>query len=44
MSLLEEQNTTRVPWLVPIRHARMSVSPFTFYRGGGPHPQLQTSP
>lgn len=33
VTLLEEQNTTRVPWLVPIRHARMSVSPFTFYRG-----------
>ncbi|WP_173921692.1 DUF2252 domain-containing protein [Agromyces sp. Marseille-P2726] len=33
ISLLEEQATTRVPELVPIRHARMSVSPFTFYRG-----------
>jgi uncharacterized protein (DUF2252 family) len=22
-----------VPWLVPVRHARMRVSPFTFYRG-----------
>ena len=31
--LLEEQNADRIPWLVPIRHARMSVSPFTFYRG-----------
>jgi len=31
---LEEQNTTRVPELVPIRHGRMIVSPFTFYRGG----------
>jgi uncharacterized protein (DUF2252 family) len=31
--LLEEQNETRVPWLVPLRHARMQVSPFTFYRG-----------
>jgi uncharacterized protein (DUF2252 family) len=31
--LLEEQNATRVPWLVPVRHARMRVSPFTFYRG-----------
>ena len=31
--LLEEQNATRVPFLVPIRHARMQVSPFTFYRG-----------
>jgi len=33
VSLLEEQNQERVPWLVPIRHARMRVSPFTFYRG-----------
>jgi len=33
VALLEEQETTRVPELVPIRHARMMVSPFTFYRG-----------
>ena len=33
VSLLEEQNHDRLPWLVPIRHARMRVSPFTFYRG-----------
>lgn len=33
ISLLEEQATTRVPDLVPIRHGRMRVSPFTFYRG-----------
>jgi uncharacterized protein (DUF2252 family) len=31
--LLEEQNATRVPELVPVRHGRMMVSPFTFYRG-----------
>ena len=31
--LLEEQNESRIPWLVPLRHARMRVSPFTFYRG-----------
>ena len=30
---LEEQAETRVPELVPIRHGRMMVSPFTFYRG-----------
>jgi uncharacterized protein (DUF2252 family) len=30
---LEEQAQTRVPELVPIRHGRMMVSPFTFYRG-----------
>ncbi len=29
-----EQNQSRVPELVPIRHGRMIVSPFTFYRGG----------
>ena len=33
MTLLQEQNATRVPWLIPVRHARMRVSPFTFYRG-----------
>ncbi|MCT9820659.1 DUF2252 domain-containing protein [Microbacterium sp. W1N] len=33
VALLEEQAATRVPDLVPVRHARMSVSPFTFYRG-----------
>ncbi len=31
--LLEEQGTSRVPELVPIRYGRMLVSPFTFYRG-----------
>ncbi len=33
VGLLLEQSTTRVPDLVPIRHARMLVSPFTFFRG-----------
>ena len=33
ISLLEDQATTRVPELVPIRYGRMLVSPFTFYRG-----------
>ena len=33
MSLLEAQNLTREPDLVPVRHGRMMVSPFTFYRG-----------
>jgi uncharacterized protein (DUF2252 family) len=33
IDFLEEQATTRVPELVPIRHGRMAVSPFTFYRG-----------
>src|SRR5258705_157628 len=31
--LLGEQDTTREPDLVPVRHGRMAVSPFTFYRG-----------
>jgi uncharacterized protein (DUF2252 family) len=34
VDLLEEQAETRVQELVPIRHGRMLVSPFTFYRGG----------
>ena len=33
MGLLEEQNRSRVPWLVPVRHVRMRESPFTFFRG-----------
>src|SRR5690242_13299176 len=33
ISLLEKQNETREPDLVPVRHGRMMVSPFTFYRG-----------
>ena len=33
VGLLEEQNRTREPDLVPVRHGRMMVSPFTFYRG-----------
>ncbi|EWT01620.1 hypothetical protein N865_15130 [Intrasporangium oryzae NRRL B-24470] len=31
--VLADQARTRVPELVPIRHARMAVSPFTFFRG-----------
>jgi uncharacterized protein (DUF2252 family) len=33
VALLEEQDVTREPDLVPVRHGRMMVSPFTFYRG-----------
>jgi hypothetical protein len=33
VALLEEQNRTREADLVPVRHGRMVVSPFTFYRG-----------
>ena len=34
VALLEAQNLTREQDLVPVRHGRMLVSPFTFYRGG----------
>ena len=33
VALLEEQNASREPELVPVRHGRMMLSPFTFYRG-----------
>jgi uncharacterized protein (DUF2252 family) len=33
VALLEEQDAMREPDLVPVRHGRMMVSPFTFYRG-----------
>jgi uncharacterized protein (DUF2252 family) len=33
VGLLEQQDATREPDLVPVRHGRMLVSPFTFYRG-----------
>jgi len=33
VSLLEEQALSRVPELVPVRHGRMMVSPFAFFRG-----------
>jgi uncharacterized protein (DUF2252 family) len=33
IGLLEKQAESRVPELVPIRHGRMLVSPFTFFRG-----------
>jgi len=52
VALLLEQAETRVPELVPIRHGRMLVSAFTFYRGaaylmasdlaGGPRTGLHT--
>ncbi len=52
VDLLIEQGETRVPELVPIRHGRMLVSAFTFYRGAaylmasdlasGPRTGLQT--
>jgi hypothetical protein len=33
VTLLSDQNLTREQDLVPVRHGRMMVSPFTFYRG-----------
>ena len=33
IAVLQQQATTRVQELVPIRYGRMLVSPFTFYRG-----------
>jgi uncharacterized protein (DUF2252 family) len=33
VAILAEQDATRVEELVPLRHSRMLVSPFTFYRG-----------
>ena len=33
IELLESQATTRLQDLVPVRYGRMSISPFTFYRG-----------
>ena len=34
VALLKEQGTSRVQALLPVRYERMSVSAFTFYRGG----------
>ena len=34
VSILEKQAKTRLPFLVPIRYARMLASPFAFLRGG----------
>ncbi len=33
VALLQGQETARVQALLPLRHSRMAVSPFTFYRG-----------
>ncbi len=33
VEIIEAQAKTRVPALVPIRHARMAASPFAFFRG-----------
>ncbi len=34
IGILTTQDALRLPELVPIRHGRMSATPFTFYRGG----------
>ena len=34
MSILTGQDATRLQWLVPVRHERMSESSFSFFRGG----------
>ena len=34
VAIIEEQNRTRLPSLVPIKYGRMLASPFAFYRGG----------
>ena len=33
VELLEESDADRIPGLIPVKYQRMSVSPFTFYRG-----------
>jgi len=33
VKLLEESDADRIPGLIPVRYQRMSVSPFTFFRG-----------
>ena len=33
VALVEQGNAGRIPELIPLRHGRMLVSPFTFYRG-----------
>jgi uncharacterized protein (DUF2252 family) len=33
VDLIIESNKDRIPKLIPLRHGRMGVSPFTFYRG-----------
>src|SRR5438132_778868 len=33
VEVLSEQEEDRLPDLVPVRHGRMMISPFTFYRG-----------
>jgi Uncharacterized protein conserved in bacteria (DUF2252) len=37
VSVLQDEDATRVPELVPIRYGRMLTSPFAFYRGPPPN-------
>ncbi len=34
LGILKEQERTRIPWLLPIRHERMGAGVFEFFRGG----------
>jgi uncharacterized protein (DUF2252 family) len=34
LAILQHQAESRIPDLVPLRHARMAASPFAFFRGG----------
>jgi uncharacterized protein (DUF2252 family) len=34
LDILKEQEKTRIPWLLPIRHERMAAGVFDFFRGG----------
>ncbi len=34
LAILEEQEKSRIPWLLPIRHERMAAGVFEFFRGG----------
>jgi hypothetical protein len=33
IDVLQQQETDRLPWLVPVRHSRMAQNAFAFYRG-----------
>ena len=46
LDIILEQNKSRLPELVPVRHGRMTESPFTYYRGtaGAMAADLSTTP
>ena len=33
LTLLLDQETQRLEWLLPVRHSRMAKSPFAYFRG-----------